>query len=131
MPIATVSSNSERYDLKSLPGAFVALVELSQGQIMKRQEIAIGQSMKKSGKGNTDTMDVQIHQRRVTAYEYTHSIVDHNLEYEDRNGNVVLIDFQKDPKAIDKIRGRIGAEIDGYIKELNNFDNEEADGSGN
>ena len=135
MPRATVSHDTERFILKSIPvgegeePAFVELRTLSFHEMNMRQEMGArmyqetkvekGRGAKQKGeetvRGYFELMNVA-----VTEYEFRNCIVYHNLE--DENGN--LIDFTL-PMQAWRLHPKVGQEIGELIDSLNQFDSEE------
>lgn len=129
MPKATVSQESVRRELRTLPGGFITLRTLSFHEMNMRQEMAARmyqetkvtggkaqkQKQEETVRGYFELMNVA-----VTEYEFRNCIVDHNLE--DENGE--LIDFTR-PMQAWRLDPKIGQEIGQYIDELNQFDVDE------
>lgn len=132
MPIATVSTEPQRHDLTTLDGGFVVLKEMTFGQKLRRQELATEQSMKGMGKGDDAEMAIKMASQAASTFEFKHCIVQHNLEeyITGNSGDTQLLDFNK-PDAIQKLSSKVGDEIDALISAMNNFEEDEADGSGN
>lgn len=118
MPFAGTSVETVRYDLESLPGAFVELRRLTYGQKLQRKnmsKLAIDMNSKsKDLKG-----ELAMASREATLMDFKNCIVDHNL-FKDADetikfnfGNAMDVEFL-DPK--------IGEEIEKYIDSLNNFE---------
>ena len=110
MPKATVSQDTVKKELKSLPEGFVTLRPLPFGLLLQRRDNASNLSMK----GGTDNVDINLMQRWSRQFEFQHCIVDHNLE--DENGS--KLDFGND-MTFDALDPKIGQEIEKYIDELN------------
>lgn len=116
MPNAVVNlTDTERVDLKTLPGAYVDLRRLSYGQKLERQSMAVQSSIK--GEGKNAEMNMAMMQQEVSAYEFRHCIADHNLE--DENGT--KLDFRQ-KKNVFRLDPRVGEEIGTCIDKMNNFD---------
>ncbi len=133
MVIATVSLDTERFELKSLEGAFVVLKPMSWGEKLKRQEMATGDARMKgiAGKKAEPEIAVKMLAQLVAEYEFKHCIVDHNLEAEDKHGNPRPLDFNSGSD-VGLLSGRVGDEINQLIAEQNNFDGiEDPDDKGN
>jgi hypothetical protein len=124
MPKAVVDPNeSVVKELKTLPGGKVKLRRMTYGQKMHRREMASKQALQIDG-NQAKQLDIAIIAHTVSAYEFKHCIVDHNLE--DADGT--KLNFNQ-PDTIDRLDPRVGDEIDLYISELNNY--EEDDQKGN
>jgi len=126
MPKATVSIETERFDLETLPaadgeeGGFVELKTMSYGAFLKRKDMITKMSVKGQGK-SAETL-LEMANEKLTHYEFKECIVDHNLE--DDGGT--KLDFAK-PTAIQRLNPRVGEEISTYIDKLNKFDAEDSD----
>jgi len=121
MPRATAdTTKTERYDLKSLPGGFVVLRQLSYGQMLARQELAAELAVKTPQGGNRQQAVeglMRIMQTAVSDYEFKNCIVEHNLE--DENGN--LLNFQV-KGTVARLDPKVGAEVNALIDSLNQFE---------
>lgn len=121
MPKAIVSVNdTDKHDLKSLPGAYVVLRRMSYMQTIERQSL-----MKLSiatQKGGKDIMgEMAMASVEIQKFEFGHCIVEHNLEKDD-NGTLLNLVNNADLQMLDP---RVGQEIQQLIEDQNNFDNEE------
>lgn len=117
MPDATISDEVIRKDLKSLPGAWVDLRPLPFGQMLERRDRASRMSMETGQKGKNNKVDIDTMQTVSRQYEFMHCIVDHNLE--DRSG--VKLNFSN-PQTISILNPKVGGEIETYIDDLNQPD---------
>lgn len=122
MPNATVDVEStQRFDLKTLEDGFVVLRRMSYGQILQRRMFT-KLEVESSGKKNDFRGEMAMANRRVTEFEFQNCVVDHNLtDKDDRKLDLSrAVDFnQLDP--------RVGQEIEGYITDMNNFEEDEED----
>ena len=135
MVVASVSTDTERFELKTVVGGFIELKQMSHGQMLQRREMSTQQAMRGlGGKGEDAELAISLAQRKAQEYEFKHCITDHNLEYvveKPGQDNVHKpFDFKK-PEALDLLAPKVGAEIETLIESINNFDDGEADGSGN
>lgn len=113
MPKAVVSQDTERLDLKTLPGGFVELRRLSYGEILRRRDMA--QSIRDSSAENGQAgVEGVFHVSVVTHYEFTKAIIDHNLEDDDGR----KLNFA-DMKDLSKLDPRIAGEIEDKIAAMN------------
>lgn len=121
MPIATVTKDTERKDLKSCPpDGFVVIKRMAYGQKLYRQAL-LGKATIHTQRGSKDVAaEMELINEKVTLYEFKHCIVDHNLT--DAEGR--KLDFNK-PEDVKSLTGRVGEEINTYIGELNNFEDDE------
>jgi hypothetical protein len=119
MPKATASKQGKRFDLKELPEGFVVLRKLSYGEMLARRNLGMGVSA--PFKRDSDQMDLKLDlsQEEVRVYEFSHMIIEHNLE--DEEGNHLAMNNRAD---IDRLDPKIALEIEGYINELNLPDDE-------
>lgn len=119
MPNATVSFDTERHELKTLPEAFVELRRMSYGQIVERRsmlKLSVAQS-----KGSKDFKgEMAMANREITMYEFKNCIVSHNLT--DANGRELNLASAMDFQALDP---RIGGEIEDLISKMNNFEDDD------
>lgn len=118
MPNATVSTEAVRKELKTLAGGFVMLQPLPFGKILERREKASKMSMdqQQQGKGRKQAQRVSfdLMQRWARSFDFANCIVDHNLE--DANGGKLNFSLAG---TLDILDPKIGAEIEEYIDELN------------
>lgn len=120
MPRATVNIEStEKFDLKTLPEAWVELRRLSYGQVLQRRMFT-KLEFESGGKNKDFRGELAMANAKVTEFEYRHCIVDHNLE--DNEGNKLDLSKASDFNRLDP---RIGQEIESYISEMNNFEEDE------
>jgi hypothetical protein len=120
MPRATISTESVHKDLETLEGGFVDLRRMPYGKWLHRQELAMRMTIEAQSKGgrNSDVKgEMVMANKKVTVFEFSECIVDHNLE--DDNGDP--LDF-KTLRALEVLDPKIGNEIGGYIMELHEFD---------
>lgn len=118
MPRATVSLDSVRKDLKSLPGGFVEVRPMSFGEYLHRRDLALQMSMDNRDKNSRVKIDTV--QEAVASYELKTCVTDHNLE--DESGRKLNLG---NPADFNRLDPRIGQEISKYIDELQNFDEED------
>jgi len=116
MPRATIDKTYvEQLDLKSLPGGEVQLRRLSYGELIRRRQIGTAMTLQQVEGDQIGT--VEMINRKMTEFEFTHCIVEHNLE--DENGK--LLDFRKS-QTFDILDPRVGEEIARRIDEMNDLD---------
>lgn len=115
MPFAGLNNGTERFDLKSLPGAYVELRRMSYGQKLARQDlIRLSVEM---GKGKDMKGEMAMANKLATKMDFANCIAAHNLEKDD---NGTLFNFNTD--SLDMLDPRVGEEIDKYINQMNNFE---------
>lgn len=117
MPRATVDTKPQRFDLKSCPGGYVSLRRMTHGEMLHRQDIAMSMQMQADRRSKSASMDIKQAQTAVGQFELAVCVVDHNLE--DDKGN--LLNFRA-PVDVDRLDGRIGAEISSLIEELHDWE---------
>jgi hypothetical protein len=122
MPKATANIvEPERHDLKTLPEGFVVLKRLTYGQKLERKAMAsIAQA--ETGRGQNMKMQIAMVNEQAQLYDFTHCVVDHNLEGDDGN----KLNFA-DINAIRSLDPRIGEEIERLMDKMNNFEEDDPD----
>lgn len=119
MPRATVSQDSERFELKTLPEGFVVIKRMTYGQSLQRRELVkLGFII--GAKSKDTTGEMALANKEVSYLEFSWCILDHNLE--DDNGNKLNLANRYD---VDKLDPRVGQEIDSLISALNNFEDDD------
>jgi hypothetical protein len=118
MPRATNNiSDLVHVDLTSCPGGFVDLRRMTYGQYLHRQQMAMDMKMETgTKKGAGASMDINMAQDKVAAYEFKTCIAAHNLE--DENGQP--LDFSS-PVAVQILDVRIGQEIGDAIDGMSDY----------
>lgn len=119
MPNATIANDTQREELKSCPEGFVVLRRLTYGQYLERRDMATQLSIEESEKTGKNKTDIVTMQRAVAAFEFMHTVVDHNLTGE---GDQPL-DFQNS-NILNVLDPRVGQEISGLIDKMNQFEEE-------
>lgn len=122
MPQATVTQETVHKELKSCPGGYVELKQLSFDQMLERRDKAMRMSMEQAGRGRREQnakIDLETASKWTRQFEFSHCIVDHNLE--DDKGQ--KLNFAN-PMTLSVLDPKIGAEIERYIEELNQEDEE-------
>ncbi len=123
MPVATVGPNDDavRRDLKTCPpDGFVMIRRAPYGDKLDNRA-ATGKMTVKARKGQKDVESViDAFNTGAALKSFATCIVDHNLT--DKNGT--KLNFA-DPAHVRALDPRIGEEIETYIDELNNFEDNE------
>jgi len=123
MPKATVSHETHRYQLRTCPGGYIELRQLSYYELMHRRDIASKmytehkvQNQRQMRQSPEEVMRAQyeILNVAIMEYEFKNCIVDHNLE--DENG--AKLDFNN-PLTFRMLDPKIGEEIGRLIDDLN------------
>jgi len=124
MPKATYTNEAVRKELRTCEGGYVELRQLSFDEMLERRDKAMQMSIeqKPGNKSKQETSKVifESAMQWTRFFEFSHCIVDHNLEDDQGGklnfGNVMTLKVL-DPK--------IGQEIERYIEEMNQEDDEE------
>jgi hypothetical protein len=125
MPNASVSTVPTKFELKTLPGAFVSIRRMTYGEKLDRLEKSADQEMTRDDKNKSVKVDVKNRIRRTQELDFGRCIVDHNLTW--TNGDYeVPFDFKNDPTAFDRFDPIIAEEIGTYIDSLNNYVEDDA-----
>ena len=119
MPVATRKAETVRHDLKSLPGAWVELRQLSYDEMLERRDGAT-QILMERGIRNADSnqMAVKVLNRWSNQYSFPRCIVGHNIT--DEAGTP--LDFKNPDKTFPILDPKIGAEIESFIDKMNQED---------
>lgn len=119
MPRATANLvPEEKVELKTCTGGFVVLRRLTYGQKLERQSRAAKVSMEvKRSRRQNSRADLDLMQAAATLFDFSHCIVEHNLE--DENGQLLNLTNADD---ISRLDPRVGEEIAVLIDDLNNFE---------
>jgi hypothetical protein len=120
MPVAVRSTEVERYDLKTLDGAFVVLRRMSYGQILERRAL-MKLTFQTQGKSKNVEGEIAMANKKVNLYEFLHCVVEHNLERVE--GQLLNL---TNPVDVDSLDPKVGQEIERLIEKLNNFEDEDA-----
>lgn len=123
MPVAVVTTEITRRDLKSLAGGWVDLRTLTYGQKMERASLTSTMTMRGQGKRNFEA-EMQMMNEQVTLLAFKYCVVDHNLT-DEREQKLNL----SDPNVIRSLHPQVGEEISTMIDELNNFEADEETGN--
>jgi hypothetical protein len=120
MPIAVVLNTQEKFELKTLEGAFVVVRRMNYGESLRRQGMATkffidGSQNSKDFKGELD-----VQQEAVTLWDFANLVVEHNLT--DENERTLNFKSAHDVKRLD---GAIGQEIGKYIDDFNRFEGDD------
>lgn len=116
MPVASVSTESVKKELKTLEGGFVELKRMPYGAWLKRQEMAM-QLKFNAAKGGDTAGEIAMANKAVTVFEFSQCIVDHNLEITEGTP----FDFRQET-SLDRLDPKVGNEIASYITEMHEFD---------
>jgi hypothetical protein len=129
MPLATVTEESKRFDLKSLEGAYIVVKRMTHGEKLTRRGMTKMSVTAKRGQKDVQA-EIDMLQRQVAHWEFKHLILEHNLEgYVDpRNPDRGLRPLNFNNAAdVDLLDGKVGEEIDMHISDYNNFEEDAED----
>lgn len=116
MPRATVARQAEKFELKSLPEAYVVIRRMTYGEKLNRTE-----SMLNMRTTNEDKeMEVRLQSKKTALQDFSWLIVEHNLT--DENDKPLNFKNAVDVERLDPI---IGDEIGQLIDKLNNFEDQD------
>lgn len=119
MPVAVATNTTKRYDLKTLPEAFVVVRRMTYGERLLRSEMATRLSLSGAKtddfKGNLDIQTTDI-----ALWDFANLITEHNLTDVDERP----LDFRK-PGDVKKLAGSIGEEVGKAIDEWNDTEGSE------
>lgn len=120
MPRATITSNTSKFDLKSLaPDGFVELKRLTYGATLERRDMVMLMKFGSTTKGSDPEASTELQNKKVTAFEWVNSIVTWNLTDE----NDLPLDWKKS-NIFDVIDPAVAEEISQLITDMNNFEGE-------
>lgn len=133
MPVATVTTEPQRFDLKSLPpkdgeeGGYIVVRPLPYGMVLERRdkgtemgmelEVQRGRRNKRSirqDEPETQKIELKTLSGWMANHDFAYCIVDHNLT--DKNGT--KLDFTN-PLAVKNLDPKVGIEIDRILNDLN------------
>lgn len=112
MPVGTVTTTTERFELETLPGAFIVVRRMTYGEKLKRQDEMLSMKTKKG----EDAMEISTFFSKTALRDF-HLVVEHNIT--DENDRVLNFRDAKDVVALDP---RVGDEIGEFIDKVNNFE---------
>jgi hypothetical protein len=121
MVVATITSQTERFELKSLEGGYVVIRQMSYGEKLNRQTQMTSYQMQMSSKKTEDTkMDIEMHMEKVARWEFANLVTEHNLT----DASEKPLNF-KNAADVDRLNPVVGEEIQVYINQLNAFEEDE------
>src|ERR1043166_6456195 len=114
MPNATVSNNNtDRFELKTLEGAFVVIRRMTFGEKLARQDEIFSMHASMESK----QLEMNMLNKKAALKDFGNLVIDHNLTDEnDRKLNFA------NPQDVLMLDPRVGDEISGYIDQLNSFE---------
>lgn len=124
MPIATASAEPQRFDLKTLPDAYVCIRRMTHGEKIHRQGL-VNKAKFSHKRGTRDTsIEMEIINEHVTLYTWAKVITEHNLEYLTNSSDptsAARLDFSK-PEHVRMVDGQVAEEINTHIDSIVNFE---------
>jgi hypothetical protein len=112
MPRATFDPNKvQRFELNTLPGAYVVIRRLTMGERASREQLAM--QMAVSGAEKNRKVDVQVQVADLLAFDFSVMVTEHNLE--DETGRTLNFKNRADVLALDDT---IGSEVKQYIDQV-------------
>lgn len=121
MPVAIRKSEPEKFDLKTLPGAYVVLRKMTYGEILERR-VLMKLTFQTTGKSKNVAGEIAMANKNIQLFEFRLCVEDHNLERVE--GQLLNLGNMND---VDSLDPKIGQEIESLIEKLNNFDEDEED----
>lgn len=113
MPRATVASKTEKFELKSLPEAYIVVRRMTYGEKLNRTDSMM--NMKTTGEDRE--MHIQMMSKRIAFQDFANLIIEHNLTDE----NDQPLNF-KNAADVERLDPRIGDEIGQLIDGINSFE---------
>lgn len=128
MPLAVVTDNGgKRHELKSCPGAFVVLRQMTYGEWQRRSDLVSRISIETAAnapRGRNNVRDlvqrVDTQSLEVALFEFKTCVMEHNLE--DATGRTLQLSNRMDLERLDP---RIGREIGQLIDDMNSWDEDD------
>jgi hypothetical protein len=117
MPVAVVTDELHRFDLKSLEGAYIVVREMTYGEKIMRSGMSGAMKLLKDTKKSDYVGELSMETQKITLWDFSNLIVEHNLE--DRDGRALNFKLEADVR---KLSSKIGEEVGTRIDEVNNFE---------
>jgi hypothetical protein len=119
MPIATLIDEPERFELKTLPGAFVMVRQMTYGERMNRSNLSGAMKILKDTKSDY-AGEMAMETERITLWDFANLVTDHNLETSDGANGVRKLDLKRSTD-VRMLNARVGDEVGTYIDKKNTF----------
>jgi hypothetical protein len=119
MPKATVSTQSQEFDLKSVPGGKITLKRMTYGEWLHRRDLSMAMSFGSDSSGSEIAADMKLQNQAVSLFELQKCVVSSNLTEDDEE--TIPLDFSS-PSIMDKIDPIVGTEIDTLIASMHDFE---------
>lgn len=121
MPVAVATKTQKRYELTTLPGAFVVVRRMTYGEKLLRSQMATNLSIAggaKTDEGFKGNLDIQT--LDIALWDFANLVVEHNLtDIDERPLNF------RSASDVKKLDGVIGEEVGKCIDEWQDIDTEE------
>lgn len=115
MPKATVSRNTEKFDLKSCPEGYVVIRRMTYGEKLSRTDQMM--NMSTSGSAEDRAMHIQMMTKNIALQDFANLVVEHNLT----DDNDKPLDF-RNAQNVMMLDPVIGDEIGTLIDRINSFE---------
>jgi hypothetical protein len=115
MPVAVVTSEPVRKDLKSLPEGYVVIREMTYGEKIYRSGMTGAMKLLKETKSDY-IGEMSMETQKITIWDFANLVVEHNLQ--DVDGRELNFKNEQDVR---KLSAKIGDEVGTYIDEINSF----------
>jgi hypothetical protein len=124
MPKAVATQEEHLLELKSVEGGFIKARRLSYGEKLQRRAMTSGLKLDIGSrkKGTDTTGEMQLITEESTLFDFKHCILDHNLFKDEEETQKLDLTNKMDLRMLDP---RVGEEIDAFLSELNNFEEDE------
>jgi hypothetical protein len=116
MPSAVAVDEVHREELKTLPGGYVTIREMTYGERLQRQNLTGAMKVLKDTKSDY-AGELSMETQRMALWDFANLVVEHNLE--DADGRALNFRNEADVK---KLSSRIGDEVGTLIDKWNSFD---------
>lgn len=113
MPRATVASQTEKFELKSLPEGYVVIRRMTYGEKLGRTDNMMNMRTTTEDK----EMEIRLLSRKIAFQDFANLLVEHNLT--DENDKPLNFKNAADVERLDPV---IGDEIGQYIDKINSFE---------
>jgi hypothetical protein len=118
MPVAVVQSEDHREELKTLPGGYVVIREMTYGERITRQSLMGAMKVLKDVKSDY-AGEISMATEKMTLWDFSHLIKEHNLQDADER----LLNFQN-VQDVQKLSSKVGDEVGSLIDKWNSFEDE-------
>lgn len=113
MPRATVASETEKFELKSLPEAYIVVRRMTYGEKLNRTDGMM--NMRTTSEDRQ--MEINMMSKKIAFQDFANLIIEHNLTDE----NDKPLNF-KNAADVERLDPRIGDEIGQLIDGINSFE---------